>query len=304
MPGPTILFRTVDMLKWGAGLGRNLHPVEADTNLWNILQSILDLINNPVAPNNIDHFETNSLNELIVVMADATTFNVGRLPIAEFHDRGAFAAVNYVYGDIFTQSTGLYMVLDEHLGVLPFNPAATGLSGPLYRKLFDASGLTMAYLDAGYPAVGVALHAFEVFSVPDVGVFLILSDHAALAVFDQTALDGDGNPLYKKLFSPIETTIARVQFQYPGGFLADSSLAWKLLQDDANKLVIPAGWTDCLAHLEVAVTTEIVFTFKYNTVAVGTLTFSPATLPDGHGGQFGTFDGIGVPAGIPSSRVA
>jgi hypothetical protein len=303
MPLPTLLYKTTDLLKWGVGLGRRLHASEVDTNFWNIRQTLNDILSNPTAPNNIDHFSIDANNNLIVHMADATTFTIGPLPIAEFHDRGAFAAVHYNYGDIFTSGTGLYMVIQEHNGVLPFNPAATGISGPLYRLLFDASGLTMTYLDDGYPADGVTLNTFEVFSVADVGVFLVLSDHPAVNPFDQTALDGDGNPLYKKIFSPIQTAIARIQFQYPGSFPADSSLMWKLIQDDTRSLIIPAGWTNSVAHLEIAVTTEIVFTFKHGATTVGTLTFSPATLPDGSGGQFGTFAGIGLPAGLAQQEL-
>jgi len=293
MPAPTLLYVTAGA--WGAGEGAPHTAAEVDTNFYNIFLSIQDLIDNPPTPVSIDHFEITSNNHLVVVFTDASEQDVGQLPIAEFHDRGAWThPEDYVYGDIFTNGTGLYMVLQDHSTESPFNPDRVILGNPVYRLLFDASGMTMTYLDDGYPAEGETVNAFDVFSVPDVGVFMALSEHEALAAFDPDALDEDDNPLYKQIFEPIETATARIQFQYPGSFPSDESMVWKLIQDDPRNLVFEAGFVGSIGHLEVAVSTEdITFTIEYDGDEIGTLTFEIGTLLDGDGGQFGTFDGVG-----------
>lgn len=296
-----ITFRTNGA--WGAGIGANLTPAQVDVNFYNLKTSVEDLVDNPVQPVNIADISVTG-NQLTITLEDASVFGPFTLPIAEFRDRGEWVALeDYVYGDIFTQTTGLYLVLQDHTAGGVFNPAAANGFGPLYRLLFDASGMTMTFLDAGYPATGVDLHTFEVFSVDDVGVFMVLQEHDALAVFDPDAVGIDLNPLYKKIFAAIETAVARIQFQYPGGFPADESLMWKLIQDDPRNLVLPADFASSIAHLEIAVTSEIVFSFQYDGDEVATLTFSPATLPDGDGGQFGLFEGLGVPDGIANQEL-
>lgn len=291
MPAPAIFYRTTGV--WGAGIGANLTATQFDTNNYNIAQSIQGLIDNPPTPDNIADVDVTD-NQLTITLEGGTVFGPFALPIAEFHDRGAFAAVDYVYGDIFTSSTAIYMVLQEHTGVLPFDPARTILGNPVYRKLFDASALTMTFLDDGYPVLDTPIVALSVFAVDDLGVYLALSDHDALAAFDPDALDVDANPLYKKIFSPIQTAIARIQFQFPGTFPADSSTILKLIQDDDRDLVFAADFPDSRAHLEVAVTAELVFPISYGGADVGAITFTPGDLLDGAGGQFGTITGAGA----------
>lgn len=297
-PGITITYRTTGV--WGAGKGSNLNAVEFDENNYSLALAVQYLADNPPTADNIDHITVTG-NSMTITTQLGTVFGPFTLPIAEFRDRGAFAdATDYEYGDIFTAGTSLVMVLQDHTSEAPFNPAATGVGAlPLYRVLFNGANLSMTFLDDGYPAEGVALHAFDVFAVDDLGVYMVLSDHAALAAFDPAAVDGDANPYYKKIFSAIQTAIARIQFQYPGSFPSDSSLMLKLIQDDSRDLVFALNFPDSLAHLEVAVTAEIVFSIQYAGEEVGTITFSPGDLLDGDGGQFGAFagDGATIPQG-------
>lgn len=293
MPAPTLIFVTAG--PWGPGVARVLDDFEVDTNFYNIFVSISDLIANPPVPISIDHFSIDANNNLIVHYTNATTQNVGPLPIAEFHDRGTWSHPNhYVYGDTFTQGSGYYLSLQEHDTQTPFDPDRLISGNPVYRTLFSGAAATMTYLDDGYPAEGETIPALSVFSVPDLGVYMATSTHDALAAFDPDALDTNGDPLYKKIFSAIETEIARIQFQYPGAFPADESVMWKLIQDDLRDLVIPPTFTGSIAHLQIAVTAELSFTFEYDGTNVGTLTFTPATLPDGDGGQYGSFTGPGA----------
>lgn len=279
---------------WGAGVGRNLHVSEFDGNNYAIKLAIEDLIANPVQPNQISGIDVTG-NVMTITLEGGAEFGPFTLPIAEFHDRGAWADdTDYVYGDIFTNGTGLYMVLQDHTSAAPFNPAATNGFGALYRTLFDASGLTMTYLDDGYPPGGTDLHTFEVFSVPDLGVYMVLSDHVALSDFNPNAEDDDANPLYKKIFSAIETAVARIQIQYAGALPSDSSLMWKYIQDDTRDLVLPVNFVGCSAHIETAVSSDIEIDFVYAGDIVGTLVFAVGTGLDGDGGQFGTFSGDGA----------
>jgi hypothetical protein len=283
---------------WGAGKGSNLNQSEFDNNNYNLKQAVEAALAASTAPNEITSITVTG-NLMTIHMAGGGTFGPFVLPVATFTDRGDWApSTLYSYADIFTDSaSGLYMVLQDHTSGLTFNPAASTMLGPLYRLLFSFSGRSLHFIDAGWLPLTVYA-GFEVFSRPDDGVYMIRRPHTSAATFDPAAVDGLGNPLYLKLFNAIETAIARIQFQYPGSFPADSSLMWKLIQDDPRNLIIPAGWTNSIAHLNVAVTTEIIFTYKVGATTVGTLTFSPATLPDGSGGQFGTFAGIGIPAGL------
>lgn len=294
----TITFRTAG--PWGAGIGMDLSAVQIDTNFYNINLKLADLETNPVQPNQIANI-TVANNQMTIVMEDATTFGPFVLPIAEFRDRGAWApATDYVYADIFTQGLGLYMVLQEHTSAGAFDPAASNGFGPIYRLLFDASGMTMTYLDAGYPAEGDPLHAFEVFSIPDVGVFMVLKDHDATDPFDPDLIVG-GDPAYQKIFSPIETEVARIQFQYAGSFPADASLMWKYINDDTRDLLLPEDFAGSSGHIEVAVTASLFFPFKFGGVEIGRISFEPGELLDGDGGQYGTFTGTG--ATIPTNQL-
>lgn len=279
---------------WGAGSAGDLTEVEFDTNNWNLKNAVETALANNTVPNNIANIEKVDNENILITMDDDTTFGPFPLPIAEFHDRGEYSdAEDYVYADIFTATTSLVMVLQEHTTSGAFNPAATNGFGPLYRVLFDASGMTMTFLDDGYPAEGEDLSTFEVFSVDDVGVFLVLQDHEATDPFDPD-LEIGGNPAYKKIFGPIETAVARIQFQLAGTIPADGSLVWKLIQDDPRDLVLPADFAGSIAHLETEVSADISFEFNYGGDVVGTLTFAVGELLDGDGGQFGTFIGDGA----------
>lgn len=288
---PEISYRTVGV--WGAGIGRNLHPDEFDMNFYNMTVAIQYLVDNPPVPVEILNI-TATGNVATVHMVGGATYTF-TLPIAEFSDRGAWEPdTDYVYGDIFTQGTGLYMVLREHTSDSVFLPDATGVGGPLYRLLFDGSSVSMTFLDDGYPVDGTTLHVFDVFAVDDLGVYMVLQEHDAVNPFDPAAVGVDTNPLYKKIFSAIQTAIARIQFQYPGNFPSDGSVMLKLIQDDPRDLTFAANLPDCIGHLEVAVTATLVFTLRYGGDDIGTLTFEPGELLDGDGGQFGTFAGDGA----------
>lgn len=290
MPLPTITYRTAG--PWGAGTGADLDADVIDNNFYSIAQSIEDLINNPATPNNIASIDVVNNNQLVITLDDYTTFGPFDMPIATFADRGEWAPVTaYVYGDIFTYTGSLYMVLQDHTSSASFSATATNMVGPLYRTLFDASDLMLEWVGEWAPLT--AYGTFKLFSVPDVGVYFTLVAHTSAATFDPLATDESGNDLYQKVFEAIESEVARVQAQFPGSQPSDESAMMVYIQDDDRDLVFAEDFPESFAHLEVAVTVALSYSITYNGAEIGTIEFAPGDLLDGDGGQFGTITGDG-----------
>jgi hypothetical protein len=156
--------------------------------------------------------------------------------------------------------------------------------------LFSASALMLNWRGEWEPIT--AYSPFDLFQVPDVGVFFSLVAHTSAATFDPLATDESGNDLYQKVFQAIESEIANIEAQFPGSQPSSGSMMVYIQSDDRD-LVIDAGLPDCIAHLEVAVTGILEYTLQYDGTTIGTITFNPGDLLDGSGGQFATIGGIG-----------
>jgi hypothetical protein len=285
MGSPTITYRAAG--PWGAGKGADLDAGEIDNNFYSIAQSIQDLIDNPPTPNNISSIEVINNNQLLITLDDYRTFGPFDLPIASFSDRGEWAAVTlYNYGDIFTHLSSLYMALQEHTSAASFNASDGNMAGPYYRLLFSAANLMLEWTEEWLPSH--AYTPFQLFQVPDVGVFFTLVAHTSATTFDPLAVDDSGNDLYQKVFQAIESEIARIQAQFPGQSPSDGSVMMSYIQDDDRDLLLEAGLVDSFAHLEVAVTGILEYTLSYSGATIATLTFNPGDLLDGEGGQYAT----------------
>lgn len=290
MPVPTITFRTNGA--WGVGIGMNLTPTQVDVNFYNIQQSIQDLIDNPLAPVEISDISVQD-NFLTITMSDYSTFGPFLLPVATFQDRGEWLPLTeYVYADIFTQGAGLYLVLQDHTSSGSFNANAGNMQGPYYRLLFSGANLMLEWRDVWADAT--LYNPFDLFSVPDDGVYLVLIEHTSEAPFDPLAQDDSGNDLYQKVFQAIETEVARIQAQFPGTQPSDSSSMLVYIQDDDRDLVFAENFPESSAHLEVAVTATLEYPIMYDGNEIGMITFSPGDLLDGDGGQFATITGDGA----------
>jgi len=120
-----ILFRTDDLTRWGYGKGVNLLPSEVDANFWTLLQKYEMVLANPVQPREIVSV-TYENGGFRVYMSDATHYDVP-FPSFVFQWQGEWAAgVAYrAYVDIFSvQDFGVYMTLQNHTSVAPFDPGA------------------------------------------------------------------------------------------------------------------------------------------------------------------------------------
>jgi len=125
---------------WGAGEGVNLTPAQVDTNFWETHLRVLELETNPPVPVNIDEIVVAG-SQLTIILEDATEFGPFTLPIARFNWEGDFAAVAYVVNDFFKDpnSGGVYLVLQAHTGIIPFDPARTIGGQPAYALLLKGN---------------------------------------------------------------------------------------------------------------------------------------------------------------------
>lgn len=132
-----LAFRTVDLLRWGDGEGTNLSPLQVDNNFWAIIQRILAIESNPIAPNEIDHF-TLTGTQLRIYMADATVHGPFVLPVASFAWKGIWSpGLDLVELDIVVvEEVGIFMVLHDHETASEFDASETNSEGPLYHQLF------------------------------------------------------------------------------------------------------------------------------------------------------------------------
>lgn len=284
-------FRTVDLTRWGAGKGGDLDAVEVDMNFWDILERLDAVEADPPEPVSVDQITSTDNTFTITLTNGAST--VLPLPAAKFNVIPWTPLTFFAPNTYVTEGQNTYLVLLPHTSAASFDPNANDGSGnELYGLLPFPAQPILQFLDAGWTP-NTLLHYGEIFSVPDVGVFLVLRDHTSAATFDPDAEDGSGNKFYQKIFPAIETEIANIQFQFAGTPPADGSTIMVYIQDDDRDLVFDLDWPGSFAHLEVECTTEISWTLKHSSVVIGTITFLPGELLDGDGGQFGTVTGTG-----------
>lgn len=288
-------FKNTDLTRWGVGEGR-LPSLSVDRNFWDLDQRI-DALENPASDPKAITSVTSTDGTFTVHYNDASTDGPFALPFPTFTVLGPWTPLTLYSqpGSFVTFGGKTYLIEYPHTSAATFDAGANDGLGHDFYSLVPFPDLPLIeWLEDGYPA-GLAVDAFKLFSVPDVGLFMTLLAHTAAATFDPDAEDGGGNPLYQKIFDAIETSIARIQFQYPGTPPADSSLILKYINDDPRTLVLPALLAGCTAHLEVATTTEtLVYSVVYGGSEIGTFTFAPGDLLDGDGGQFAAFDGDGA----------
>lgn len=155
------VFRTVDMLKWGAGLGRNLTPVEGDTNIWDFLGRIraLEALNIGVG------FDTGtsgavsiSGNQLTFHFSDSTSETV-TLPDVLPGSVGDWAALTFYAAFSFVRdpdTNKIYIVLFPHTSAATFDPGANDGSGHDYYGLWLDPLITFGGLSDVELSTGVA----------------------------------------------------------------------------------------------------------------------------------------------------
>lgn len=290
-------FRTNDVTRWGAGKGADLTPTEVDMNFWEILERLDAVEADPPEAVGIDHI-TSTDNTFTIVLTSGASQGPFSLPAAKFTVIPWMPNTLLAPNTFVTEAGNTYLVLIPHTSAASFDPNASDGSGhELYGLLPFPAQPILRFLDDGW-FPNFDFHYGEMFSEPDLGVFLVLRDHTSGATFDPDAVDGSNNPLYQKIFSPIESEIANIQFQFAGPPPSNSSVIMVYIQDDDRDLLFGTGFPGSYAHLEVACTAQIIWPIRYNNVQIGEITFNPGTLLDGGSGQYGTITGDG--ATIPS----
>jgi hypothetical protein len=285
-------FRTIDNARWGLGKGADLTPVEVDMNFWDILQRLTAVEDDPPEAVGIDHITTTD-NTFTVFLTSGASQGPFTLPSAKFTIIPWTPLTLFAPNTFVTEAGNTYLVLLAHTSAASFDPNANDGSGnELYGLLPFPAQPILQVLDAGWTAL-TALHYGEIFSVPDVGVFLVLRDHTSAATFDPDAVDGSNNPLYQKIFNAIESEIANIQFQFAGAPPSNGSTIMVYIQDDDRDLFFDTDFVGSFVHLEVACTVELVWLLKHNTDTIGTITFTPGELLDDGTGQFGVITGTG-----------
>lgn len=130
------------------------------------------------------------------------------------------------------------------------------------------------------------------------GIFQVLVDHttpAPPAIFDPSATDGSGNPLYQ-LWMPLRDVNYDAAIFVPGSIQREADEV--LFQGIANRTMrLPAGNDHAYAYLDVGNdatgSTDIIVSIEKNGSEIGTITFEAAGEIDSSGGQPGAFS---VPA--------
>jgi len=133
-----INYRTDDPDKWGTGEGRNLHPVEVDSNFYELYSRLKGMEDNPPSAVSINNIQVNG-SQLMFFMDDGSTFGPFTLPVATFQLRGAYeiGQTYYELDMVTVPDKGLYLVRLQFTAEDPFDPDATdGDGNKLFLPLF------------------------------------------------------------------------------------------------------------------------------------------------------------------------
>lgn len=157
MPIP-LIFRTTDLLKWGAGKGSNLTPGEVDENFWELWALLTDLTSEPLQPLEIQSIAVTGGDQMRITMSDGTTvFGPFTLPKGALTFRDAWeAGTLYHPFDLFTADDGLYVVLQEHTSASDFSPSDGNMAGPFAKLVMPFPSIfDIGFSVAGTPGSGV-----------------------------------------------------------------------------------------------------------------------------------------------------
>lgn len=124
---------TSDYTGTGAGLAGRLTSSQADNNNWLIKQAVEAL---QTATGKTISSCSATGNQLTITYTDATTDTI-TLPSATWTWRGEFAAVSYSVNDLISNAGAIYLVLQAHTGIIPFDSGRQISSADVYQKILD-----------------------------------------------------------------------------------------------------------------------------------------------------------------------
>lgn len=134
-----LIYRTANMLRWGAGKGGDLDAEEVDKNFADLEERVWNMEENPPAAAGISNI-TQSGNQFTVYLSDATEFGPFTLPVASFRflQDGWQPETGLFTWDVFVhERAGFYLVLQDHVTGDTFDPDEATTEGNVYRFLFN-----------------------------------------------------------------------------------------------------------------------------------------------------------------------
>ena len=149
-----ILFRTAGA--WGVGKGTNLLAAEVDENFYQLVLALIELQDNPVEPNEIVSFTIEG-NQLSVNMENGDILGPYTLPVASFNWTGIWQpSFDYELYDLFSQTDGLYLVIQAHTSDTAFNADAGNMSGPYAVLIVPIANMyDVGFFFPGVPGNGI-----------------------------------------------------------------------------------------------------------------------------------------------------
>lgn len=139
----TIIYRSTDLAKWGAGKGSNLTADEVDNNFWDLY----NLIQSVEAATGVGVESATVLNDQLTFrLTDGTSLGPFTLPTIALNPRGLWAkSTSYVVNDVFTAAGSVYLVIYDHTSDADIFDAAAndGNGNEYYRLLFYIPGNTI-----------------------------------------------------------------------------------------------------------------------------------------------------------------
>lgn len=238
-----MIWRTTDLLKWGAGKGSKLTKIEIDGNFWELLSRLVALETNPPGVDEITNI-TLVGSQLTIFTSSGGAFGPYTIPVSVFHFAGTWlAGATYSELDLVrVEGLGLYLVLDDHVAAATFNPAATGPNGALYLHMLPEG-------------------SNEFISLSDTPADW--TDSAGKAVVVNPAGDG---------------LIFQAQPYEVGGYFPSAPTASQIILRflSARAVAFPIDFAGSQAHASVAATAATDFDIQKNGASVGTLSFAAA----------------------------
>jgi hypothetical protein len=268
-------YRSNDFTKWGAGKGSDLTEVEVDINFWDIIQRLIDLETNPIAP---DEIQSVSLvgDQLTFLMESGGTFGPFTIPVAAFDFTGDFQPTHaYLKNQFFVASGKMYIVENAHTS------GATFVPGPNYRFLFNfPRGDWQGEWEPLTPYL-----AKDFLKVSGIGTFMILTDHTSAATFNPlNATDYAQIGWEPEDVTGIPENLYDIALFHSGAPGVAGAETFYFMAPRAIRL--PADGH--VAALRTPTSTQtLVFKIQKNDVDIGTITFTPGTNILSSGGQTG-----------------
>ncbi len=126
---------------WGTGVHAPLSAAQIDGNFYEVKQAIQDLIDNPVPGRELSNIAV--VSRTVTFYYSDDTEQSFTMPYATFRYRGVFAdgAVYSEMDIVSVTGEGLFLVLQAHTAVTPFDDGLTTEDGAVYQFILPSTTL-------------------------------------------------------------------------------------------------------------------------------------------------------------------